>query len=105
MSSNYSADDVVIMVGNVDSYDPKDYITIKGFADDSLYQSPKMWHTAEQLESGNWKLSVEHKGNRVMDVELSDENYKKYGIDKLEPTTENPFKVDYDDADLIEVVK
>jgi len=105
MIGKYSAEHIKIMVSNVDSYDTKDYITITGFADGGFYQAPKFWHTAEQLESGNWKVSVEHKGNRVMDVELSDENYKKYGIDKLEPTTENPFKVNYDDADLIEVVK
>lgn len=96
MNSKYSAEDVVLTFG------PH---VVTGFADGSLYQSPKMWHTAEQLENGNWKVSVEHKRNRTLDVELSDENYKKYGIDKLEPTTENPFKVDYDDADLIEVRK
>jgi hypothetical protein len=82
-----------------------DNITITDFVDGSFYQSPKLWHTAEQIENGNWKLSVEHKGNRTMLVELSDENYKKYGIDKLEPTAENPFKIDYDDADLVEVGK
>jgi hypothetical protein len=105
MIGKYSAADIKIMVDNVDSYDPKDYVTITGFADDVFYQSPKLWHTAEQLESGNWKVSVEHKGNRVVDVELSDGNYKKYGIDKLQPTTENPFKINYDDADLIGGVK
>ena len=105
MIGKYSADHIKIMVGNVDSYNPEDYITITGFADGSSYQSPKMWHTAEQLDNGNWKVSVQHKGNRVMDVELSDENYKKYGIDKLQPTTENPFKIGYDDADLIEMVR
>ena len=96
MNSKYIAEDVVLTFG------PH---VVTGFADGSLYQSPKLWHTAEQLESGNWKVSVEHRGNRVMDIELSDENYKKYGIDKLEPTIENPFKINYDDADLIEVVK
>ena len=96
MSSKYSAEDVVLIFGTH---------VVTGFTDGSLYQSPKLWHTAYQLESGNWKVSVEHKGNRRMDVELSDENYKKYGIDRLEPTVENPFKINYDDADLIEVSK
>lgn len=92
----FNPNDVVLTVGSH---------VVTDFADGGLYQSPKMWHTAEQLESGNWKVSVEHKGSRVMDVEMSDENYKKYGIDKLQRSTENPFKIDYDDADLIEVRK
>ena len=96
MIGKYSAEDVVLTFGSH---------VVTGFADGSLYQSPKMWHTAEQLESGNWKVSVQHKGSRVMDVEMSDENYRKYGIDKLQPSTENPFKIEYDDADLIEEKK
>lgn len=105
MKEKYSADDVVILVGNKDSYGSKDYIVLSGFADGSFIQSPKMWHTAELLEDGNWKVCVEHKGSRILTIVMTDEKYRKYGIDKLQPTTENPFKVEYNDEDLIMVQK
>ncbi|WP_443698958.1 hypothetical protein [Pseudomonas sp.] len=80
--------------------------TVKGFAQDPI-QLPKMWHTACQLPNTNWKVSVEHISadgwSRLAHMEFTDENYKKYGFDKLEPTVDNPFKLVYDDVDLVEV--
>lgn len=103
--SKYNPDDVVVLISGKDSYNPKDYTVLKGFTDEP-YTSPQMWHKAEKLESGNWKISVTHlkEGySRVMDIEISDEDYKKYGIADLKPSVVNPFSISYDDANLVPV--
>lgn len=98
----YNPNDMVMTIGKTDSYDPKDYITITGFADEP-FTSPRMWHRARQLESGNWIVSITHKFNRVVHIELSDESYKKYGFAEMKPGVISPFGVTYDDANLVPV--
>lgn len=99
----YNSDDVVVLVSGKNSYNPSDYVKITGFATDELFQTPQMWHTASQNDDGTWVVSVKHKNNRTIDITLSDESYKRYRIADLKPSVINPFGVEYNDEDLVEI--